>query len=128
MCQIKICQFCCNVPTEEKFYDVEKTKIKCKIWRNNDNQLHRDNEKPAKIWYFENGNVYREEYWINDILHRDNDKPAIVWYFTNGNIQMEEFLVNNKVHRDNNKPAVVRYFENGDVDIEEYWVNGVKIN
>ena len=45
-----------------------------KSWYNQQNCLHRDNDKPARI--YENGD---KEWWINGKRHRENDKPSVIW-------------------------------------------------
>lgn len=88
------------------------------FWYRN-NQLHRDNDLPAIVYFtgtqcwYQNGQLQRDndlpaaifsdgaQYWYkNNKLHRDNDLPAMVsldgaqiWY------------QNGKIHRDNDLPA-----------------------
>jgi hypothetical protein len=57
-------------------------------------QYHRDNDKPAKIWYFENSTIEEEQYWVNDQIHRANNKPASIWYFENGTVKEEQYWIN----------------------------------
>ena len=80
-----------------------------KFWRNNKAQFHRENDNPAiikvngDIYWYQDGNLHRnndkparinnkDKYWYqNNKCHRDNDKPAIIssngdkWWYKNGN-------------------------------------------
>jgi hypothetical protein len=80
-------------------------------WHKN-GKLHRDGDKPARIWADGSLGWYK-----NGEPHRDSDKPAVIyshgslWWYKNG-----EF------HRVTG-PAVIRpYYE------PEYWINGVDIS
>jgi hypothetical protein len=56
-----------------------------KYYLNNKNKLHRDEDKPAQIEYF-NKNKYIYTWYQNGKKHRDGDLPAYIRCFINGNI------------------------------------------
>jgi len=92
-------------------------------YRNEHNEWHRNPEiGPACIGYYENGNIYYEQYWVNDKKHR-LEGPAFIKYHINGNICFEEYWVNGKRHRLEG-PAFTKYHKNGNICYESYWVNG----
>ena len=57
-----------------------------KEWRNATGQLHRENDQPAVIKYYENGEILTEEWYLNGRTHRENDQPAVIKYYENGEI------------------------------------------
>ena len=44
------------------------------VWKNEDGEIHRENDKLAVIWA--NG---RKSWYKNGQIHRNKDMPAIVW-------------------------------------------------
>ncbi len=62
-------------------------------YRNENGKLHRENG-PAEIWYYENGQVKYEWWWLNGVLHN-----------TTG-------------------AAYIKYDENGQVTKLEWWIDG----
>jgi hypothetical protein len=79
-------------------------------WYNEDDQLHRENDKPALV--YKNGN----QFWFkNGKRHRENG-PAVIYH--NGS---QYWYLKGRRHRDGDLPAVI--YTDGR---EEYWVNGVK--
>jgi hypothetical protein len=85
---------------------IEKFRIR---WCKN-GKPHRDNDKPAVIWY--NGSIY---WYKNGVHHRDNDQPAVI--FIDGS---KYWCKNGEWHRDNDQPAVIqsdgtkRWYKNGE--------------
>lgn len=57
-------------------------------------------------------------------LHRDNDKPAYVLYHRNGRVNIKEYYQNGKLHRHNN-PARTIYDEEGKQIAVYYYIDGV---
>lgn len=87
--------------------------------------LHRDEDKPANIRYYSNENCAINEYYVSGTLHRNGDKPAIIIYYeTTGTIYSEEYYTLGKRHRDGNKPAVIKYFTNGNIKSECFYIDG----
>lgn len=64
------------------------------IFLNNKFEIHREN-LPAAIGFYNNGNIEREEYYMNDLLHRE-DGPAIKLYEQNGFLYFEDFYIKGK--------------------------------
>lgn len=80
-----------------------------KIWVNDQNRYHRDNDKPALI------KENRTAIWcINGLCHRDDDKPAVVKF--DGT---QEWFQNDLRHRGGNLPAVIKPGR-----VIEYWEEG----
>lgn len=50
--------------------------LKCEYTYNCNDKLHNENG-PAKITYLQNGNIYKEEYFIDGKRHRE-DGPAVI--------------------------------------------------
>jgi hypothetical protein len=79
------------------------------FWHNNNNQFHREDDKPAVV--FTNGTQY---WYKNDKRHRENG-PAIIYY--NGD---EHWYLNGELHCESG-PAIMR--NDGS---QEWWINGVR--
>jgi len=54
-------------------------------------------DSPASIWYYQDGSIEREYYFINDKMHRI-DGPAESWYDKDGSIEREYYYINNKFY------------------------------
>ncbi len=80
-----------KMSTPNIFYRPNKTIEKVE-YRNENNQLHRT-DGPAVVCYYENGQVQRESYYLDDKLHR-TDGPSDVWYFKNGQVSSEHYHFN----------------------------------
>ena len=52
-------------------------------------------EPTKKVRYYENGNIDREEYYLNGKRHRV-DSPAYIEYYKNGKVFSEEYYLNGK--------------------------------
>jgi hypothetical protein len=65
-------------------------------WKNEQGELHRENDLPALTRL--DGT---KQWWINGKLHRENDKPAIIR--SNG---VKEWWFNGKPFRKNKKPII----------------------
>jgi len=79
---------------------------------------------PAVIYYYENGSVWHESYYINNKLHKE-DGPAAIWYYRYGSVWREYYYINDKCHRIDG-PAAIWYYKDGSVESEEYYINGKK--
>jgi antitoxin component YwqK of YwqJK toxin-antitoxin module len=71
--------------------------------------------------YYDSGHLYKETYFLDNIVHRD-DGPAEICYYPSGKIASEEYYVNGKRHRING-PAYITYEEYGDIISEQHWIN-----
>lgn len=97
-----------NKPVRIEYY--QTSVLLCEEWNNN------DENKPTKIYYYESGNKKSEQYWKNGKLHRDNDLPAIIEYYDTKeqNIKYEEWWIGGKRDRDNFLFTKIKYnIENG---------------
>jgi len=56
-------------------------------------------------------------------IHRENDLPAVIWYYNNGNIEEECWHQNGEIHRIGGS-AVICYHEDGSINLEEWYLNG----
>ena len=54
---------------------------------------------------------------------RDDDKPAYIEYYENGNIKYNKWYKHNQLHRDG-KPAILFYDEQGKIYTQEYYKYG----
>ena len=52
---------------------------------------------PASIWYYKDGSVWRESYYIHNQSHRIDD-PAVIWYHSNGSILDTRYYINDKCY------------------------------
>jgi hypothetical protein len=114
--------------TEEEIRELLKGQVDYEVCRDDvTKELHRDNDLPAKISYYWNGNVKYEEWLVNGVnqrLNRENDLPASIWYYPNGSVQIERWYNNGKGHRDNDLPVEIYYYKNKSVKRERWYVNG----
>ena len=90
-----------DAPAYVNFFDNSKQWYK-------ENNLHRENDKPAVIYPSE------KQWYYNGKKHRENDKPARM---TNDG-KVKEWWYKGKRHRENDKPAVVT------TDRKEWWYKG----
>jgi antitoxin component YwqK of YwqJK toxin-antitoxin module len=91
------------------------------IW-NYRKELHNDNG-PAYIIYFNNGNVKRKTYYKNGLEHNENG-PSTIEYYENRNIRYVSYQINGKFHRIDGS-AIIEYFDNNKPEEEVYYINGV---
>ena len=120
-----------------------------------DGKLHRENELPAKIEYWNDGTIKREQWYINGEKFRNNNLPVEISYFQNGIKRSEDWFNCNQLHSNNDLPASIAYnedsskrwemwynygrqhrgddlpayifyFRNGSKCIEEWYVNGLQ--
>ena len=83
-------------------------------------KYHRE-DGPAYIRYYDNGQLEYEAYWLNGKRYRI-DGPSWILYYENGQIEVEEYLLNDKYHREDG-PAYIGYYENGQIKSEKYYIN-----
>ena len=55
------------------------------------------NEENLRKEYYRNGNLFEEKYLKNGKPHRE-DGPAIIWYYGNGSIKKEEYWLEDMVY------------------------------
>ena len=51
------------------------------------------------------GSLESESFYKNGKFHRDNDKPACIYYDKDGNVRVEYYYKEGKSHRDNDKSS-----------------------
>lgn len=91
---------------------------------NEQNQIHRDDDKPAVTRYIDD-KIICEEWYQTDMLHRDGDKPAVIEEFTDELGKSERWYQFGDLHRDGDLPAVIEIYNNGDVrKLEEWYQKG----
>mgnify|MGYP002507824257 CR=1 FL=1 len=110
-----------NKPIREYY---NNGKIRRKLYRNINDELHRENE-PAWIEYYKNGNIKSIDYYINGVSHRE-DGPAIIGYYENGEVRFKTYFINDKIHKEDG-PANIYYNEDGSISDKNYYINGVDL-
>ncbi len=90
-----------------------------------DGKLHRENDHPARIEYYENG-FKMFDFWYKDgKRHRENDPAWIVYYFSEGGSKkFELWYRDGEKHRENDQPACIEYSEDGSKRSEEWFKDG----
>jgi len=96
----------------------------CDEYYNSDNELHREGG-PARIVYFDNGDVADEYYYKNGLQHRD-DGPAVIAYHPNGNVHYERYYRRDQQHCVGG-PAVTEYYNDGTVNFKRYYIYGCRV-
>ena len=94
------------------------------MWKKENGKCHNENG-PAFIEYYPNGNVEYKSWYINGKEHNENG-PAIIEYYPNGNVKHKSWFINDEYHNDNG-PAIIGYDEDGNIIRQEYWENGTRI-
>ena len=93
--------------------------IKRKCWYINNNKFHRV-DGPAYICFYKSGEKEMEQWFLNDVRHRE-DGPTIVSYYKSGKIEEEEWFID-VTHRVEG-PAYICYFESGETLRERWYIN-----
>ena len=94
-----------------EYYDNETFYIKSISWYK-DNELHKDEDEPAKIYLDRTGHVEQMLFYKHGILHRDGDEPAFI-ILDSGNRENRKrwkhwiYYKNGKIHRDGGLPAEI---------------------
>lgn len=119
---------------EKEFFDYDKSRIKTIRWMisETNHRLHRENDLPAEIHFFDNKNNteiqnLKQVVWFrNGKVSRENG-PAIIEYYeydSKKQVKREEWFIYDVRHREGNKPAIIEYNENGKVKAKEWYING----
>ncbi len=95
----------------------------CEHWYRND-ELHREGDLPAVIWYKKNGAIIAEYWYRNGKPHRGGDLPADI-YYRNNQIYAEYWHRHGKLYRDGGLPVAVWYDKKG-AKTEERWYHDNK--
>ena len=59
---------------------------------------------------------------------KNNDKPTKEEYYENGNIKYQTWFKNDQCHRTNGLPAWIHYSSNGNIDYQEWYINGNQLS
>ena len=78
-----------------------------------------------QMLYWDNGNVRKEWYQLNNNYHK-MDGPVCIYYYKNGKIREEYYYLNGKSHR-RDGPADIWYYENGNINREYYYLNDKEV-
>ena len=54
-------------------------------------------DEATETQYYESGEIEKEIWLLNDQLHRENDKPAYIEYDESGEIELEEWWLNSEL-------------------------------
>jgi antitoxin component YwqK of YwqJK toxin-antitoxin module len=110
----------------ERFYSANKNLEQEYYFLNFNGLIHNDNDLPASISYYPNGNKKSEVYYCHAKFHRDTDNPSVIDYYENGNKMKEIYCKYGITHRDNNLPAIIKYDKFGKVITKYYYKNGIE--
>jgi len=94
-------------------------------WFNN--ELHRPCEDGPAVIVRSEGFLLEKEYYVHGKKHNEYG-PAKIYYYNNGNIFRLFYMINNKLHRPIEEgPAFIEYDRDGNIVDEQFWVDGVPI-
>ena len=74
--------------------------------------------------FHENGELWREEWWLNGELHNE-EGPATVNYRRDGSVIGKWWWLNGKLHNEEG-PAYIGYKRDGSVWVKEWYLDGVQ--
>jgi len=60
------------------------------------------------------------------LLHNENDTPAWIDFYPNGNVKLEVFYNENEINNTRG-PAIVKYNKENKIIKELYYINGIKL-
>ncbi|MCP4649546.1 MAG: hypothetical protein GY853_05635, partial [PVC group bacterium] len=92
--------------------------------RNSKGELHNENG-PAYVRFYRDGQKKYEEYCIKGNLHNKNE-PAIIFWHENGQKRYEGYYIDGKRHNENG-PACIYWYDSGQKHHEEYWIDGKEL-
>lgn len=64
-------------------------------------------------------------YTFNDLPHRI-DGPACIYYFEDGSVEMEAYFIHGRRHREDG-PAMIWYNFNGNIEHTRYYLHGLPL-
>jgi len=99
----------------------ENGKLKSEEFFNSEGKRHNESGPAIRLWN-ENGQLWREEYWLNGELHNAAG-PAYREWHENGQLAAESYWLNGEFHNSAG-PAYRYWHENGVLEREEYWLDG----
>ena len=74
--------------------------------------------------YFKNGQIRTECWRTEDGVWHRIDGPAHRWWYKNGQLHLEDWYINGIHHRIDG-PTIQSWLENGQLDHEAWYINGV---
>ncbi len=105
----------------ERTYYAPPNTLRIEHFYNSSGELHRDDNKPARIAYTTKGNIISEEWFQEDVLVRADGKPAMVFYNENSTVSIEQWFENNLHDREDDKPSLIMYNNEGTAKVLEQW-------
>lgn len=112
-------------------FDPESGKVLLEQWRNFGVSHRLDIDKPCETRWDSQGNIIINKIYMNmGKCHRENHRPAKIWYSPdNGNVIREEFWIDGQLHRGHNLPAIIEFDEiYGTITRCEFFVRGIRNN
>ena len=94
-------------------------------WYNNDNNQLNNKEGAAYQHWYEKGQLWRQEYFINGRRHNEQG-PALERWFENGQLGWQEYYINGQRHNEQG-PAFKHWDKNGQLWMQEYWIEGKEL-
>jgi len=101
-------------------------------WCDDNDRVHRDNDKPAYITYHDGSRVKRTSRWFTGgvMLPRVGDGPNWVEWYINGNPLSEQWYSGENLDGcvgEKWKPARIVYNDDSSIKLREWWVAGKRL-
>ena len=106
-------------PAEVKVY--HSGAIRSYTWKTH-GLVHREDDLPARMFYYQDGNIERLEWFLDGRQHRDRG-PAVIVFDTNDNVSCLEWRSSNLLHRTDG-PALTSIHD-GYIEVEEWYNRGL---
>lgn len=79
----------------KEYHDKEKSKISQITYYKKGTTIWHREDGPAYQYFYEDGQLRCEEYWVNDKWHRE-DGPVQIRYNQDGTIAWQQYYINGK--------------------------------
>ena len=129
--------------SNEQFTIMVKLRCIHLCWRRN-GRLHRDGDRPALIWYTDDGIMLSQYWYRDDRWHREGDLPAVIKYrdgttmsqrrhrdgeieYSDHGVLMEQYIRNDRHYREGDGPAMIWYYESGAMVSQSYYRHGIQL-
>ena len=66
----------------------------------------------------------KSEKYIDTVSGKTLEKR--IFYYDNGNIQSESYYLNNQWHREDG-PTLIYYYQSGEISQQQFFINGIKV-
>jgi hypothetical protein len=113
-----------NEPVIE-FWSEDQSQIKTATWYDQNFQLHREEDEPSKIGFYETGEISYEEWYQQGKIHRATG-PAKIHYWRNGNAMVEFWFHRGILHRRAGQ-AELWFFPDGSFLDAKWFLNGEQV-